>query len=53
MLHKLPVNGFKWVENTSQFDEDFMKSYNEDSEKGYFFNADVPYPEQLHELQND
>ena len=26
MSQKLPVNGFKWVENTSQFDEDFMKS---------------------------
>ena len=29
----LPVNGFKWVEETSQFN-DFKKIYNEDSDKG-------------------
>ena len=26
MSQKLPVNGFKWVENTSQLNEDFIKS---------------------------
>ena len=25
---KLSVNDFKWVEETSQFDDDFIKSYN-------------------------
>ena len=25
---KLSVNDFKWVEETSQFNEDFIKSYN-------------------------
>ena len=30
------VNAFKWVENTSQFHKNFMKSYNKDSDKGYF-----------------
>ena len=29
---KLPVNGFKRVENKSQFTEDFIKSYNEESD---------------------
>ena len=29
----LPVNGFKWAEETSQFN-DFKKIYNEDSDKG-------------------
>ena len=24
---KLPVNGFKWVENTSQFSQDFIENY--------------------------
>ena len=28
---KLPVNDFKWVEKTCQFNEDFTKNYNEDS----------------------
>ena len=25
MLQKLPAHGFKWVENTSQFNKDFKK----------------------------
>ena len=29
-------SGLKWVEETSQFNEDFIKSYNEDSNIGYF-----------------
>ena len=30
MLLKLPVNNFEWIENTSQFNEDFIKNYNEE-----------------------
>ena len=41
---KLPVNGFKWVEELSQFNEDFIKNYDEDSNKGYFLEVDVQYP---------
>ena len=26
MSQKLPVSNFKWIEDTSQFNEDFMKS---------------------------
>ena len=36
LLQKLLVNDFEWVEDTSQFNEDFMKSYNEESDIGYF-----------------
>ena len=36
MSQKLPVDGFKWVEETSQFNEDFIKSHNKDSDTGYF-----------------
>ena len=32
MFQKLPVNNFKWIEDTSQFNEDFVKNYNEESE---------------------
>ena len=53
MSQKLAVNGFKWVENASQFDGYFMKSYNENSGEGYFLKVDVQYPEELHELHND
>ena len=28
MSQKLPVNNFEWIEETSQFNEDFIKNYN-------------------------
>ena len=40
MSQKLPRNDFKWVENTPQLNEDFVKSYNEESDEGYFFEVD-------------
>ena len=30
---KLPINGFEWVEELSEFDEAFIKNYNENSDK--------------------
>ena len=53
MSRKLLVIGFEWVEDTSQFNEDFIKSYNEESDKEYFFEVDVQYSEKLHDLPND
>ena len=44
MSQKLPVNGFEWIEELSQFKEDFVENYNEDSDKGYFLEVDVEYP---------
>ena len=52
-LQKLPVNGFKWVDNTSQFNEDFIINYNEESDERYFLEVDVQYPKKLHEFYND
>ena len=43
MSQKLPVDGFEWVEKISKFNEKFIKSYNENSDKGYFIEADVKY----------
>ena len=53
MSQKLPVNNFEWMEDTSQFKEDFIKNYKEESDEGYFFQVDVQYPENLHNLDND
>ena len=53
MSQKLPVNNFEWIEEASQFNEDFIKNYNEESDEGYFLEVDVQYPEKLHELQNN
>ena len=50
---KLPVHNFERIEDTSQFNEDFIKNYNEGSNEGYFLEVDVQYLEKLHELQND
>ena len=36
MSQTLPLGGFEWVEETSQFNKDFIKKYNEDSDIGYF-----------------
>ena len=38
-------DGFKWIKNTSQFNKDFIKNYNEDSDEAYFLEVDVKYPE--------
>ena len=53
MFQKLPVNGFEWVEELSQFNEDFIKNYDEDSNKGYFLEVDVEYPKKLFTLHSD
>ena len=51
MSQKLPVNEFMWYnEYLSDFNEDFIKNYNEDSDEGYFVEVDierkgVPLPE--------
>ena len=53
MSQKLPVNNFELIKDTSQFNEDFIKNYNEESDEGYFLEVDVQYLEKLHELHND
>ena len=52
MPQKLPVNGFKWVEN-NEINEEFIKSYNENSNKGHILEVDVKYPKKLHDLHSD
>ena len=47
MSQKLPVNGFKWEDDLSRFNERFIKSYNENSNKRYFLKVDVEYPKKL------
>ena len=53
MCKKLPVNGFKWVKDTSKIDEDFLKNYDEDSDTGYILEVDVKYSKKLHDLLSD
>ena len=39
--------------NVSKFDEDFIKSYNKDSNKGYIIEVDVKYSRNLRNLHSD
>ena len=41
------------MEDTSQFNEDFMKNFNQETDEGYFIEVDDQYPRKLHELHND
>ena len=50
---KLSLNDFKWVEHISKINEEFIKTYNDESDKGYFFEVDVQYSEKLRNLCND
>ena len=49
MAQKLLVNNFEWIED-SQFNEDFIKNYNEESDEGCFLEVDVQYPEKIYKL---
>ena len=53
MSQKLTVNNFEWIKDTSQFNEDFIKNYNEEIDKGYFLEVNVQHLEKLHECHND
>ena len=53
MSQKLPVNNFEWTKDTSQFNGDFIKNYNEKSAERQFLEVDVQYPEKLSEPHND
>ena len=53
MSQKLHLGGFKLVEETSQFNKDFIKNITVDSGTGHFLEADLLYPEELLEIHND
>ena len=53
MPQKLPVNGFKWIEDIPTINEEFIKNYDENNDKGYILEVDVKYPKKLHDLHSD
>ena len=57
MSKKLPVNGFKWINNNEMagpvINEDFIKTYDENNDKCYIFEVDVKYSKRLHKLHSD
>ena len=53
MSQNLSLIDFKWIEDISEFNEDFLKSYNDKSDEEYFLEVDVQYPENLQNFSND
>ena len=53
MSQRLFVNGFEWMEQLSQFDERFVKNYDEKDDKGYILGVDVEHPKNLFDLHCD
>ena len=53
MSQKLPVNNFEWIKDASQFNEAFIKNYNQEIDEGYFLEVDFNILKKLHELHND
>ena len=57
MSQNLQVNTFERIENTSQFNEDFIKNYNEESDERYFLEVDVSifmnFKSKLHDFHNE
>ena len=43
---------FDWIKDTSQFNEDFIKNYNGESDEGYFLEVGVEYIENLNFIMN-
>ena len=41
------------MEGLSNTDENFIKNYEKDSDKGYILEVDVEYPKNLHDLHSD
>ena len=55
MFQKLFVHGFEWVEedDLSRLNENFIKNYDENSDKGYFLDAYVKYSKKIFNLHKD
>ena len=52
MSQKLPVDGFDWIKKLFEFNEDFIKNYDENNGKIYIIEVDVEYPKNLFNLHS-
>ena len=55
MSQELPVGNFEWIEkdDLSKFEEEFIKNYDVNSDKGYILEVDVKYPINIRMLHRD
>ena len=52
-LKKMPVNSLKWKTNMLTFNKEFIRHYDENSNKGYIIQISIDYPKDLHDLHSD
>ena len=53
MSQKLPLNGFKWLEDMSEINEEFINNYDKNNDKGYILEVDDKHPRKLHDIHSD
>ena len=53
MCEKLPVRDFKWSNKLDNFTDEFIKTCDKNSDKGYILKVDAEYPKDLHKLHSD
>ena len=47
MSQNLLENKFEWIEETSQFNEELIKTNNEETDEGCFLEVDVQYKNKI------
>ena len=52
MRQYLPINNFKWVQDTNKIKQKLMRTKN-NSSPGYVLEADLEYLQELHNIHND
>ena len=50
---RLVINSFEWMEQLSEFDDCFIKNYDENNDKGYILDVDFEYPKKLFSIHCD
>ena len=53
MTEKLPARGFRWMNDISRMDEEFVRIYDKNDIKVYILEMDVDYPNELQNLHSD
>ena len=53
MCEKLPVRDFKSSNKLDKFTDEFIKTCDKNSDKGYILKVDAEYPKDLHKLHSD
>ena len=53
MTEKVSVRGFRWMDDISKMDEDFVRGYDKNDIKECILEEDVDYPNELQNLHSD